>query len=36
LVARQIGARLPAAVTAGLWQWTKRAVEKPGLLRADV
>jgi uncharacterized damage-inducible protein DinB len=23
LVARQIGARLPAAVTAGLWQWTK-------------
>jgi len=24
LVARQIGARLPAAVTAGLWQWTKR------------
>lgn len=29
LVARQIGARLPAAVTAGLWQWTKRAAEKP-------
>jgi uncharacterized damage-inducible protein DinB len=27
LVARQIGARLPAAVTGGLWQWTKRAVE---------
>jgi uncharacterized damage-inducible protein DinB len=27
LVARQIGARLPAAVTAGLWQWTKRAEE---------
>ena len=27
LVARQIGCRLPAAVTAGLWQWTKRAVE---------
>ena len=27
LVARQIGVRLPAAVTAGLWQWTKRAVE---------
>ncbi|MFI5120621.1 MAG: DinB family protein [Thermoanaerobaculia bacterium] len=24
LVARQIGSRLPAAVTAGLWQWTKR------------
>ncbi|MFN2384913.1 MAG: DinB family protein [Thermoanaerobaculia bacterium] len=27
LVARQLGARLPGAVTAGLWQWTKRAVE---------
>ena len=27
LVARQIGSRLPAAVTGGLWQWTKRAVE---------
>lgn len=27
LAARQIGCRLPAAVTAGLWQWTKRAVE---------
>ena len=27
LAARQIGAPLPAAVTAGLWQWTKRAVE---------
>ena len=27
LVARQTGSRLPAAVTAGLWQWTKRAVE---------
>jgi uncharacterized damage-inducible protein DinB len=27
LAARQIGSRLPAAVTAGLWQWTKRAVE---------
>ena len=27
LVARQIGSRLPAEVTAGLWQWTKRAVE---------
>jgi uncharacterized damage-inducible protein DinB len=26
LVARQIGCRLPAAVTGGLWQWTKRAV----------
>jgi hypothetical protein len=27
LAARQIGARLPAAVIAGLWQWTKRAAE---------
>lgn len=27
LVARQVGFRMPAAVTAGLWQWTKRAVE---------
>ena len=27
LAARQSGARLPAAVTAGLWQWTKRAAE---------
>ena len=27
LVARQIGSRLPAAVAAGLWQWTKRALE---------
>jgi uncharacterized damage-inducible protein DinB len=27
LVARQIGSRLPSAVTAGLWQWTKRALE---------
>ena len=27
LVARQIGVRLPAAVTGGLWQWTKRAVK---------
>jgi uncharacterized damage-inducible protein DinB len=27
LVARQIGTRLPAAVTDGLWQWTKRSVE---------
>ncbi len=27
LVARQIGCRLPAAVTAGLWQWTKRAAD---------
>ena len=27
LAARQLDSRLPAAVTAGLWQWTKRAVE---------
>ncbi|MCA1581646.1 MAG: DinB family protein [Acidobacteria bacterium] len=27
LAARQIGSRLPVSVTAGLWQWTKRAVE---------
>ena len=26
MAARQIGARLPVAVTGGLWQWTKRAV----------
>jgi uncharacterized damage-inducible protein DinB len=27
LAARQINSRLPGAVTAGLWQWTTRAVE---------
>jgi uncharacterized damage-inducible protein DinB len=27
LVARQIGHRLPATVTGGLWQWTKRSME---------
>jgi uncharacterized damage-inducible protein DinB len=27
MVARASGARLPAAVTAGLWQWTRRAAE---------
>jgi uncharacterized damage-inducible protein DinB len=27
LVARELGYRLPAEVTAGLWQWTKRAAE---------
>ena len=27
LVARQLGHRLPAVVTSGLWQWTKRAAE---------
>ena len=27
LAARQMGSRLPAAVTAGLWQWSQRARE---------
>ncbi len=27
LAARQLGTRLPPTVTAGLWQWTKHAVE---------
>lgn len=27
MVARQLGHRLPAEVTGGLWQWTKRAQE---------
>ncbi len=27
LVARELGYRLPPAVTGGLWQWTKRAAE---------
>ncbi|HEY7635577.1 MAG TPA: DinB family protein [Gemmatimonadales bacterium] len=27
VVARALGYRLPSAVTAGLWQWTKRAAE---------
>jgi uncharacterized damage-inducible protein DinB len=27
LVARSLGERLPAAVTDGLWQWTKRSAE---------
>jgi uncharacterized damage-inducible protein DinB len=27
LAARQLGFRLPAAVTGGLWQWAKRAAE---------
>ena len=27
LAARQLGHRLPAAVTNGLWQWTRRAGE---------
>ncbi len=47
LVARQLGHRLPAAVTAGLWQWSKRGEESdlraaggrgagPDRLRRDV
>lgn len=28
LVARQLGHRLPAAVTSGLWQWKRRSREK--------
>ena len=35
LAARQLGTRLPAAVTAGLWQWTKRAGESKGLRRGE-
>ena len=27
MVARQLGHRLPAAVTAGIWQWSRRAAE---------
>jgi uncharacterized damage-inducible protein DinB len=27
LVARELGYRLPAEISAGLWQWTKRAAE---------
>ena len=30
LVARQLGHRLPANVTDGLWQWTKRSAEAQG------
>jgi uncharacterized damage-inducible protein DinB len=30
LLARQLGHRLPAAVTAGLWQWKRRAQEMDG------
>ena len=30
LIARQIGQRLPAPVTNGLWQWTQRAKEVRG------
>jgi uncharacterized damage-inducible protein DinB len=29
MVARQLGQRLPSDVSAGLWQWTKRAREAP-------
>jgi hypothetical protein len=30
MVARQLGRRLPAEVTNGLWQWSKRAREARG------
>lgn len=30
LLARQLGHRLPDAVTNGLWQWTRRAKERHG------
>lgn len=30
MLARQLGHRLPAEVTGGLWQWSKRAAEAPG------
>jgi hypothetical protein len=30
LVARQLGQRLPPAVTNGLWQWSKRSAEGRG------
>lgn len=30
LIARQLGYRLPIAVTGGLWQWTKRSKEVGG------
>ena len=30
MAARQLGHRLPGAVTNGLWQWTKRAAEARG------
>ena len=35
LVARQLGSRLPAAVTAGLWQWTQRAAEPASVRRPE-
>jgi uncharacterized damage-inducible protein DinB len=33
LAARQLGHRLPAGVTNGLWQWTRRAAEAQGIER---
>ena len=33
LVARALGDRLPAAVTDGLWQWTKRSAEAKAAMR---
>ena len=34
MLARQLGHRLPAGITAGLWQWTKRAQETRGARRS--
>lgn len=34
LLARQLGHRLPAAVTAGIWHWTRRAKERRARPRA--
>jgi uncharacterized damage-inducible protein DinB len=33
LLARQLGHRLPADISSGLWQWTKRAPEARGARR---
>jgi uncharacterized damage-inducible protein DinB len=35
MVARQLNCRLSPAVTAGLWQWRRRAREESGFRRAD-
>jgi len=33
MLARQLGYRLPGEVTAGLWQWSKRAAESGARVR---
>ncbi len=33
MLARQLGHRLPAGITGGLWEWNKRAHEPPGARR---